>query len=39
MLPEGPYYLTSWVNNQQNICFQLMETKGATLFEAWIDKW
>ena len=24
MLPEGLYYLNSWVNKEKNICFQLM---------------
>ncbi len=39
MLPEGLYYLNSWVNKEQNICFQLMETNDASLFEAWTSHW
>lgn len=39
MLPEGLYYLHSWVNKGQNICFQLMETNDEALFQIWIDKW
>ncbi len=39
MLPEGLYYLNSWVNKEENICFQLMETNDAQLFEVWTDKW
>lgn len=39
MLPEGLYYLHSWTNNEQSICFQLMETNDASLIEEWIDKW
>lgn len=33
MLPEGLYYLTSWVNKDKMICFQLMETNNPELFE------
>lgn len=39
MLPEGLYYLHSWVNEERNICFQLMETNDQTLFNVWIEKW
>ncbi|MEQ9165996.1 MAG: DUF3303 family protein [Fulvivirga sp.] len=39
MLPEGLYYLHSWVNKEQNICFQLMETNDQQLFEIWIKNW
>ena len=39
LLPEGLYYLHSWVNKENNICFQLMETKNEELFAVWIRKW
>jgi len=39
MLPDGCYYLNSWVNKEKNICFQLMETDNKLLFEEWIEKW
>jgi len=39
MFPEGLYYLNSWVNKEQNICFQLMETNDPKLFETWIENW
>ena len=39
MLPEGLYYLNSWVNKEKNICFQLMETNDDSLFAIWTDKW
>ncbi len=38
-LPEGLFYLNSWVNKEKNICFQLMETKNENLFNEWIGKW
>lgn len=39
LLPEGLYYLHSWVNKENNICFQLMETKNEELFAVWIKGW
>ena len=39
MLPEGLYYLHSWVNKKKNICFQLMETNNEKLFDTWVEKW
>ncbi|MCG8374205.1 MAG: DUF3303 domain-containing protein [Balneolales bacterium] len=39
MLPEGLFYLNSWVNKEQNLCFQLMESNDEDLFRIWIDKW
>ncbi|GAB1264396.1 DUF3303 domain-containing protein [Aurantivibrio infirmus] len=35
MLPEGLYYLNSWVNKEKSICYQLMETNDASLFAEW----
>lgn len=39
MLPEGLYYLNSWMNKDNNICFQLMETNDTSLFGKWIEHW
>ncbi len=39
LLPEGLYYLNSWVNKDANICFQLMETNNAELFDIWTENW
>jgi len=39
LLPEGLYYLNSWVNKEENICFQLMETNNVELFNVWIENW
>lgn len=39
MLPDGLYYLNSWVNSESEICFQLMEAKDEGLFDIWFDKW
>lgn len=37
--PNGLFYLNSWVNTEQNICFQLMESNDERLFEQWFAKW
>jgi len=39
MLPDGLYYLNSWVNKERNICFQLMESDDVALFNQWFTKW
>ena len=39
MFPEELYYLNSWINKKQNICFQLMETNKPELFDEWTDNW
>lgn len=39
LLPEGLVYLNSWVNDEQSICFQLMETDDFDLFNVWTNKW
>lgn len=39
MLPDGLFYLDSWVSKSENICFQLMQTDDKTLFGPWIRKW
>lgn len=39
MLPEGLQYLNSWVNKENNICFQLMESREPELFSAWFQNW
>lgn len=39
LLPDGLYYLNSWVSTEAQICFQLMETKTPELFQSWFEKW
>jgi hypothetical protein len=39
MLPDGLYFLNSWVNAEESICFQLMESNDAKLFDTWIAHW
>jgi hypothetical protein len=39
MLPDGLRYLDSWVEENLDRCFQLMETDDAKLFKQWIACW
>ena len=37
--PEGLVYLSGWVDEQFERCFQLMETDDRSLLDEWIAKW
>lgn len=39
MLPDGLHYVSSWVDLEFTVCFQLMETDDAGLFAQWISCW
>ena len=39
MMPEGLEYVSSWVDLEFKICYQLMRTDDASLFDAWISAW
>lgn len=39
LLPNGLHYVNSWVNRDESICFQLMETADPGLFETWFERW
>ncbi len=39
MLPDGLVYVNSWVNREQNLCFQLMQTDDHDLFAVWTREW
>jgi len=39
MLPDGLSYIDSWLEQDGDRCFQLMETDSPGLFDAWIDHW
>jgi hypothetical protein len=38
-LPEGLRYLGSWVEDNFERCFQLMECEDPRLFQQWTDHW
>ena len=39
MAPEGLNYVSSWVDEKLERCFQLMETADRTLLDQWIANW
>ncbi len=39
MAPEGLVYVSSWVDDKLECCFQLMETGDRTLLAKWMAKW
>ncbi len=39
MLPDGLYYIDSWLTEDGLKCFQLMETTRVELFNEWFNKW
>jgi hypothetical protein len=39
MMPEGLSYVSSWIDLDFKICWQLVETDDFSLFERWIDNW
>jgi hypothetical protein len=39
MVPEGLLYLSSWVDQKLERCYQLMETHDRTLLDEWIASW
>ena len=39
LAPEGVTYISSWVDEKLERCFQLMETDTRRLLDEWIDNW
>jgi Protein of unknown function (DUF3303) len=39
LAPDGLIYVSSWVDEQLNCCYQLMETGDRTLIDQWITNW
>jgi len=39
MMPEGLEYVSSWIDVDLKICWQLMRAVDASLFEDWTDNW
>jgi hypothetical protein len=39
MAPEGLVYVSSWVDDKLERCYQLMETNDRKLFEEWMANW
>ncbi len=39
LAPEGLSYVSSWVNETLDRCYQLMETDDRALLDRWIAQW
>ena len=39
MAPDGLAYVSSWVDENLAICYQLMETADRTLLDEWMRNW
>jgi hypothetical protein len=39
MMPEGLEYISSWIDHDFKICYQLMQTETVALFDRWIENW
>ncbi len=39
LAPEGLSYISSWVDQRLERCFQLMETDNPQLLQQWIAQW
>ena len=39
MAPDGLVYVSSWVDETLERCFQVMETDDASLFDEWTRHW
>jgi hypothetical protein len=39
MLPEGLIYVSSWVDQELERCYQLMETGDRVLLDEWMANW
>jgi hypothetical protein len=39
LAPPGLEYLSSWVNDELDCCYQLMETEDRALLDRWIANW
>ncbi len=39
LMPEGLEYISSWIDADLKICWQLMRTDDESLFRTWTDNW
>ena len=39
LAPDGLTYVSSWVDEEMQLCFQLMETDDRALLDLWISRW
>ena len=39
MMSDGLKYVSSWIDDNFKICWQLMQTEDSALFDRWIANW
>ncbi len=39
MIPPGLEFVSSWIDIDLTICYQLMRTDDFSLFQLWTEKW
>ena len=39
MTPAGLEYVSSWIDLDFKVCWQLMQTEDFALFDCWMDNW
>jgi hypothetical protein len=39
MMPAGLDYVSSWIDRDFKICWQVMQTENPALFDRWIENW
>ena len=39
LAPPGLTYVSSWVNDKLDLCYQLMETEDPALLDQWMANW
>src|SRR5947207_15540985 len=39
MIPDGLSYISSWIDTDLKVCYQLMETEDVALFQRWTENW
>jgi hypothetical protein len=39
LMPDGLKYVSSWIDTELKVCYQLMETEDASLFPHWTENW
>jgi hypothetical protein len=39
MMPDGLHYVSSWIDPDLKVCYQLMQTDDFALFERWTLNW
>lgn len=39
MAPDGLTYVSSWVDDKLECCYQLMETQDRRLLDQWMENW